>query len=76
MELKEIFYDGIYYYTNVFEDAKKIISVFEELDSVPESYSVIEKWAPDHSERLRKNIYTINGELEEMPEGPLKEKLR
>jgi hypothetical protein len=75
MELKEILYDGIYYYTNVFEEANKILSTFEELDSIPESYSVIEKWAPDNSERLRKNIYTINGELEKMPDGPLKEKL-
>jgi hypothetical protein len=43
MELKEILYDGIYYYTNVFEEANKILSTFEELDSIPESYSVIEK---------------------------------
>jgi cephalosporin-C deacetylase-like acetyl esterase len=43
MELKEVFYDNIYYYTNVFEDAKKIIDTFEELDSVPESYPIIEK---------------------------------
>jgi hypothetical protein len=43
MELKEVFYNGVYYYTNVFEEADKIIATFEELDALPESYSVIEK---------------------------------
>lgn len=75
MELKEVFYEDIYYYTNVFEDAEKILQLFEELDSVPESYSVIEKWSPDNSERLRKNLYTLNGELDQMSEGPVKEKI-
>jgi len=75
MELKEVFYNGVYYYTNVFEEADKIIATFEELDALPESYSVIEKWTPDNSERLRKNIYTLSGELEQMPDGPLKDKV-
>ena len=76
MELKEIFYDEIYYYTNVFEDAKKIIDTFEELDSIPESYQIIEKWRPDHSERLRKNLYTFESDWNQYPDGPLKDKMR
>jgi cephalosporin-C deacetylase-like acetyl esterase len=43
MELKEIIHNNIYYYTNVFEDAKKLTDIFEELDSMPETYPVIEK---------------------------------
>jgi len=76
MELKEVFYDNIYYYTNVFEDAKKIIDTFEELDSVPESYPIIEKWRPDHSERLRKNLYIFDHDWDNFPNGPLKDKMR
>jgi uncharacterized protein (DUF608 family) len=43
MKLKEIFYDEVYYYTDVFENAEEIISALEELDSFKESYPVIGK---------------------------------
>jgi cephalosporin-C deacetylase-like acetyl esterase len=43
MRLKEILYDEIYYYTDVFEDVDNIIATIEELDNFEESYAVISK---------------------------------
>jgi hypothetical protein len=43
MELKEIIQKDLYYYTNVFPNAKEILKAIEELDSDPRSYEVIEK---------------------------------
>jgi hypothetical protein len=43
MELKKRFHENVYYYTNVFEDAKKLIALVEEIDSDPRTYTAITK---------------------------------
>lgn len=56
MELKKRFHENVYYYTNVFEDAKKLIALVEEIDSDPRTYTAITKWQQDYSLRLRKDL--------------------
>jgi hypothetical protein len=80
MKLKEILYDEVYYYTDVFEDVDNIISTIEELDSFNESYPIISQWKKDNSDRFVKHFTSplsyLNDNFQQVPDGSIKDKMK
>jgi hypothetical protein len=49
-------HENIYYYTDVFENAKEMIDVLEELENDSTTYKAISAWQDDSCDRMRKDL--------------------
>lgn len=56
MKLEKRLHENVYYYTEVFEDPKKLLDIVEEIEHDPSTYPAISEWKQDFSARLRKDL--------------------
>lgn len=73
MKLEKRFHENVYYYTEVFDNPKKLLDIVEELENYSSSYPAISEWKQDFSQRLRKDLFPpaldqLEGEIKEKAE--------
>ena len=57
MNLEKIYYDNIFYYTNVIEDPQKVIDDLERINGDEQIHQSISMWKQDSCHRERKDLF-------------------